>query len=614
LTEKPNQLKFRITTNGEIPLDATHIGELMADEYHEHGVANVSFQQAKKDVIATIDRTEFEQANKDAGVPETTSNLDIFRIQLDSALENDEWQDDARDKVTVTEIAEKKKKKPKQAPEDAARELAQALPGDAGAQLTATTIDGQVIRFNPMISHWRDEAKPDRKLIRDIEEHGQLQTIVMRKLPDGSLELIAGHRRFEALLTLKTPFKDMKVEIRENISDIEAVLMAISENKERKDLNRIEEARTYQSLIKLGLDSNQISQKLHVGESTVRERLTLLELPAEVQKAMLKEEIPYSCARALVKLNGYPEIQTQMAKKFCGSSAESYQSFRPWSAEAAEKSVDEILEQIRLKKEFIEKYAPCPKCQSTKVRRETTYDKENQVRCEKCNYLYDGKTRMPWIISAITEKAAEVGLKTEVKIADGTITISPEEVAQIITKREDKTTAPEEQVSPTIRSTNNVTDLAMFLQRANGILSFTLNDSELNVKLAENTNLFFTAQPHDYKEGNLTKITTIEEQWSSEAKRKLKARKPLVEQFLTAAKEQLALNPNAIGTVQCVSCDSMVPYKQAIPHRAEGSLQTEIYCQKCAVIRGLAGNVPDSALNKEALAERERLRAEKAAQ
>lgn len=526
-----------------------------------------------------------DDCNYDGAIPKLTDEELEYCLTHDARSTSLEKLNAEKKRRNPAKPKRKKPKEPKQTPDDAAKELEQS-----GA---AIEVDGVQIRLNPMIATWRLDNKPDSKLMKDIKKHGQLQNLIFRKLDDGALELIAGHRRMEALRTLKIPFTEWKKEVHCCVTDEEAILMASSENLKRKDLNQIEQARIYQSLTKLGFDSHQISEKLEVGESTVRERLNLLELPMEVQTAMLEETIPYSCARALVKLNGRPETQKQMATKFSGSAAESYQNFRPWSAEAAEKAVDEILQKIQLKKDYAEKYGPCPRCNGTDIQQHGyNRDSDHEVQCNKCGHIYNGKTRLPWLIDQIQEKAAGIGLKVELNLDENKIKLSPQEVTDAMTKIEKQMgtgTKPEvvEQISPVIHGANDVTELTNFLLRSNGVLSFTLNDAELTLRLAENTGLHYKAEPHQYGDGAKTKITVLEEQYSSQLADKLVTRKPKVEQYLQSIKEATELNPDAPGILRCVSCDKEISALQAVIYTAPGQVVSEPYCQDCAKQRGI---------------------------
>ena len=145
----------------------------------------------------------------------------------------------------------------------------------------------QEIVQSPLNSKWRDKNTADKTLMADIEANGQLQSLLARELPGGNIEVIAGHRRFLAMKALGIKPENMKMTVRKNVSDIDAVWMALSENQVRQDLTSIEEARAFASLVKLKMKIADIAKKLGKSESFVRERLSLLELPEEVQQMVV---------------------------------------------------------------------------------------------------------------------------------------------------------------------------------------------------------------------------------------------------------------------------------------------------------------------------------------
>lgn len=106
------------------------------------------------------------------------------------------------------------------------------------------------IRLNPEISNWRTDKKPDKELMADIKEKGQVEAITARRLPDGSLEIISGNRRYAALKELNVKQEDMKITILENVGEEDAILMALSGNRYRKDFTAVEEARAFNTLRK----------------------------------------------------------------------------------------------------------------------------------------------------------------------------------------------------------------------------------------------------------------------------------------------------------------------------------------------------------------------------
>lgn len=137
------------------------------------------------------------------------------------------------------------------------------------------------------------------ELCQTIRTHGIIQPIVVRKSGD-RYELVAGERRLRAVKKLE--LETIPVIIRE-FSDRQAASMALIENLQREGLTAIEEASAYQQLIDLhGLTQESLAQRLGKGQSTIANKLRLLQLPQAVQNALMNREITERHARALLGL------------------------------------------------------------------------------------------------------------------------------------------------------------------------------------------------------------------------------------------------------------------------------------------------------------------------
>lgn len=144
-----------------------------------------------------------------------------------------------------------------------------------------------------------DEEKIN-ELAQTLRTHGMIQPIVVRKLAEKQYELIAGERRLRAAKQLE--WKTIPAIIR-TLTDTETASIALIENIQREQLTVIEEAHAYKKLIQLhSLTQEALAQRLGKSQSTIANRLRLLNLPAQVQDALLNKKILERHARALMKL------------------------------------------------------------------------------------------------------------------------------------------------------------------------------------------------------------------------------------------------------------------------------------------------------------------------
>ena len=161
-------------------------------------------------------------------------------------------------------------------------------------------------RFQPRINF---SERNINELAESIKEYGVIQPIVVRKISD-KYEIIAGERRYKAsIIANKTTIPAIIVDL----NDKDAAEVAIIENVQRQDLTAIEEAVSYKKILDMGMTQEQLAKKLGKNQSTVANKLRLLNLIDEVQEALLYHKISERHARSLLKLD--EEGQHHMLKR-----------------------------------------------------------------------------------------------------------------------------------------------------------------------------------------------------------------------------------------------------------------------------------------------------------
>lgn len=151
-----------------------------------------------------------------------------------------------------------------------------------------------------------------QELADSITQHGVLQPLLVRPLTTGGYQLIAGERRWRA--SRIAGLKEVPVIIRE-LSDTEAMEIAIIENLQREDLNPIEEAEGLQSLIdKCNYTQEQVAVSVGKSRPAIANSLRLLRLPEDVRQMTKRGEISAGHARALLAFDN-PVIMQEIANK-----------------------------------------------------------------------------------------------------------------------------------------------------------------------------------------------------------------------------------------------------------------------------------------------------------
>ena len=142
------------------------------------------------------------------------------------------------------------------------------------------------------------------QLADSIKEHGLLQPIVVRKVGD-RYQIIAGERRLRA--ATKAGFEHVPAQVKE-ADDRQMTELAIIENLQRKDLNALEKAASFQNYLQqYGGTQEELAGRLKINRSTVANLIRLLELPESVQQAVRQGKISQGHARALLPLGDEAE-------------------------------------------------------------------------------------------------------------------------------------------------------------------------------------------------------------------------------------------------------------------------------------------------------------------
>lgn len=155
-----------------------------------------------------------------------------------------------------------------------------------------------------------DEEKIE-ELCQTIRTHGIIQPIVVR-VRGGKHEIIAGERRWRAVRRLGLP--TIPAIVRE-FNDSQTASIALIENLQREGLTAVEEAIAYEKLIELHqLTQESLAQRLGKSQSTIANKLRLLQLPEIVKSALMERKITERHARALLSLSG-EELQLRVLKE-----------------------------------------------------------------------------------------------------------------------------------------------------------------------------------------------------------------------------------------------------------------------------------------------------------
>lgn len=151
-------------------------------------------------------------------------------------------------------------------------------------------------KFQPRINF--DEESLD-ELAKSIKEHGIIEPLVVRQVDD-KYEIIAGERRYRAACMAGLPTVPA---VLSNMDDQQSAEVALVENVQRKDLSPIEEAISYQNLLETNnMTQEELAKKMGISQSTIANKLRLLNLSPSVQEALMNGKISERHARSLLSL------------------------------------------------------------------------------------------------------------------------------------------------------------------------------------------------------------------------------------------------------------------------------------------------------------------------
>ncbi len=177
---------------------------------------------------------------------------------------------------------------------------------------TIKEIDLNKILPNPNQPRRDFDEESLRELSDSIAEIGIVQPITLRKMDDGTFQIIAGERRWRA--SKQAGKQSIPAYIR-TADDENVMEMALIENIQREDLNSVEIALAYQHLLEqYNLTQEKLSERIGKNRTTITNYLRLLRLPAQVQVALQKKEIDMGHARALLSLDN-PALQIKVYKE-----------------------------------------------------------------------------------------------------------------------------------------------------------------------------------------------------------------------------------------------------------------------------------------------------------
>ncbi len=186
------------------------------------------------------------------------------------------------------------------------RGLEALIPGSGATATVDARPDGlrdlsvDDIAPNPFQPRTRFDDEAIQELAASIKASGVLQPIMVRKGQAGDFQVVAGERRLRAA---RLAGLGVIPAIVRDVADREMMEMALIENIQRENLNPIDEARAFQTLIdRVGLTHDQVSDRVGKQRSSVTNSLRLLSLPVEVMEMVARGTLSAGHARAILSL------------------------------------------------------------------------------------------------------------------------------------------------------------------------------------------------------------------------------------------------------------------------------------------------------------------------
>jgi ParB family chromosome partitioning protein len=165
---------------------------------------------------------------------------------------------------------------------------------------------------NPYQTRSRFDEIALHELAASIRASGVMQPIVVRMVPDGRFQLIAGERRW--LASQKAGKPTVPAIVRE-LSNEQALEMTIVENLQREDLGTMEQARAFERLSReFSLTQEQMAQRTGKDRSVIANYIRLLKLPIEIQAEIDTGSISFGHAKVLLMLDS-PETMQKVARR-----------------------------------------------------------------------------------------------------------------------------------------------------------------------------------------------------------------------------------------------------------------------------------------------------------
>ena len=203
--------------------------------------------------------------------------------------------------------------------------MARAKKGGLGKGLDALFMDNETVDSGGVVTLRLSQIEPNRdqprkifseealnELADSIREHGVLQPLLVRPLPGGSYQLVAGERRWRA--SRMAGLQEVPVVIRE-VDEEQAMEIALIENLQREDLNAIEEATGYKQLMeRYGMTQEQVAKRVGKSRPAIANALRLLNLPQKVMDMVGEGEVSPGHARALLAFDDQDRI-VEIAQK-----------------------------------------------------------------------------------------------------------------------------------------------------------------------------------------------------------------------------------------------------------------------------------------------------------